>query len=883
MRFTRLSLSNFKCYADAAVSLDPGVTVIHGLNGSGKSSLLDACFFALYGTTALDTTLADAVTIGAETAEIDLHFEHAGGDYHVHRRIRASGGRAQTAACVLETPTDRIDGVTDVEAHISGLLRMDAEAFVNCAYVRQGEVNKLINAAPSTRQDMIDALLQLGKLEEYRQRAGDARLGVEDVKSNVEGQLDRLADQIADKEAADPHDRLASHNTALAEVTADIEHFETEREQARQTRDDAADVLERYEESRTALADVEETIADVREAVAEAERERETLADRVSDHRERASDLDDEAAALAADLGLDDPDAEDASAERDAVADQREAVAERVREVAPAVSRLTEQADSAADDAATLDERAETLREEAAALDAEADDAAAKRDDAAARIEALDADIEAAMAAFDDAPVAFGDAEAFLDDAAAERDELRERAATLRADRQSAADRVAEAEALLDEGKCPECGQPVEGAPHVERVTDDRERVAELDAELADVEDELDAVAQRVDRGESLVAAEDRVDDLEQQRERAVERRDEQADIADAKRDQAAEKRDRAADLDAEAEDARADAAAKRDAADEKRETLAALNADQTALKERLDALADLVDRLEAAADAREAAQRLAEKRAALAAQNEQRRDRLSELRERKRTLDSEFDADRIETARADKDRAEDYLEQVEPKLRALREDRDDLQAKIGAAENAIAELESLREEHERVQSRHQDLQAVHDEVTALETMYGELRAELRQQNVSKLERLLNETFELVYQNDSYARIKLSGEYELTVYQKDGEPLEPAQLSGGERALFNLSLRTAVYRLLAEGIDGDAPLPPLILDEPTVFLDSGHVSQLVELVESMRRLGVEQIVVVSHDDELVAAADDVVRVAKDATSNRSRVSTPEHI
>jgi len=34
---------------------------------------------------------------------------------------------------------------------------------------------------------MLDDLLQLGKLEDYRQRAGDARLGVEDVKSNVEG------------------------------------------------------------------------------------------------------------------------------------------------------------------------------------------------------------------------------------------------------------------------------------------------------------------------------------------------------------------------------------------------------------------------------------------------------------------------------------------------------------------------------------------------------------------------------------------------------------------------------------------------------------------------------------------------------------------------
>jgi exonuclease SbcC len=66
-------------------------------------------------------------------------------------------------------------------------------------------------------------------------------------------------------------------------------------------------------------------------------------------------------------------------------------------------------------------------------------------------------------------------------------------------------------------------------------------------------------------------------------------------------------------------------------------------------------------------------------------------------------------------------------------------------------------------------------------------------------------------------------------------------------------------------------------MPPLILDEPTVFLDSGHVSKLVELVETMRGFGVEQIVVVSHDEELVGAADDLVTVEKDTTTNRSSV------
>jgi len=119
--------------------------------------------------------------------------------------------------------------------------------------------------------------------------------------------------------------------------------------------------------------------------------------------------------------------------------------------------------------------------------------------------------------------------------------------------------------------------------------------------------------------------------------------------------------------------------------------------------------------------------------------------------------------------------------------------------------------------------------------------------------------------------------VELDDDYDLAVVQKNGERLAPDQLSGGERALFNLSLRCAIYRLLAEGIDGAAPMPPLILDEPTVFLDSGHVSRLVDLVEEMRNLGVAQTVIVSHDEELVGAADALVTVEKDPTTNRSTV------
>ena len=126
MRFQRVALENFKCYDDADLTLSPGVTVIHGLNGSGKSSLLEACFFALYGSKAIDENLDEVVTIGADDCTVDLWFSHAGGDYHLTRRVRNTGERATTAKCVLETPEETFEGARAVRRRVTELLRMDS-------------------------------------------------------------------------------------------------------------------------------------------------------------------------------------------------------------------------------------------------------------------------------------------------------------------------------------------------------------------------------------------------------------------------------------------------------------------------------------------------------------------------------------------------------------------------------------------------------------------------------------------------------------------------------------------------------------------------------------------------------------------------------------
>ena len=878
MRFVRVRLENFKCYADADLELGPGVTVVHGPNGAGKSSLLEACFFALYGHRALDRTLDEVVTLGAEECRVELWFTHGGADYRVEREVKVRGDTAQTTTCVLEGPEGSVDGATDVRRHVTGMLRMDSEAFVNCAYVRQGEVNKLINASPGQRQDMIDDLLQLGKLEEYRERASEARLGVKHVLDDRRGSLSEVETQVEAKEAKELHERRNALKGELNEATDDIDRLEAKREPAVETRDRAAEVIEQHAERRERIEALREAVEELESGIAETEKERSAKADAIAERRERIEELEAERAAELADTELDAP-ASEAVAERiEALREERETVRERIREASVEKRGHDGDAESARERAEELESEAERKRETAAEREAELEEARGTVSELRERLEAKAEAIEAKRESFADAPVGFGESETHRESVAGELTAARERVVELEATVENAREDVREAERLLEAGKCPECGQPVEDSPHVEGIAEDRERVADIEDELGSARERVADLEEELETAEALVEREAEVERLESERETARQLLEEKESTLDAMASAVEERREEADELESEAEERREAAREAETAAEACRERVAELNAESGALGdriERLETVADLTDRID---DLEAEVERLREERSNLADQNDLRRERLSEKRAEKRELEAEFDEDGIDHARAEKRRAEEYLEKVDARLEELGERRDELQGALGGVENELEELERLRERRESLAATVDRLESLYREAHELQETYADLRSELRQRNVRKLQRLLNETFELVYQNDSYAGIELDGDYELTVYQKDGEPLEPDQLSGGERALFNLSLRCAIYRLLAEGIEGETPMPPLILDEPTVFLDSGHVSKLVDLVETMRGFGVEQILVVSHDEELVGAADDLVTVEKDPTTNRSSVS-----
>lgn len=57
MKIEKLTLKNFRCYADAKITFDPKVTVLVAANGQGKTSVLDALRIAIWHELRLTTQL----------------------------------------------------------------------------------------------------------------------------------------------------------------------------------------------------------------------------------------------------------------------------------------------------------------------------------------------------------------------------------------------------------------------------------------------------------------------------------------------------------------------------------------------------------------------------------------------------------------------------------------------------------------------------------------------------------------------------------------------------------------------------------------------------------------------------------------------------------
>jgi exonuclease SbcC len=282
----RLTVKNFMCYRDEVPILDLEpihVACLCGANGHGKTALLDAMTWALWGS-ARARTQEELVHQGQTDMAVELDFSARGQRYRVSRRHSRSV-RSRQGSSILELQVSSGNGyrpitgnsMRETQDRISSLLHMDYETFVNTAFLRQGDADRFTTATPTKRKETLAEVLDLsyydGLEERARARSRDRRDRVRDLESAAAVRQQEISGK------AEREEQLVSVSAELARLGPETELLQNEIGELR----GRADSLRAR---RTELEELSRRIADAGRDVAELERRVPVLQARIRQYEE---------------------------------------------------------------------------------------------------------------------------------------------------------------------------------------------------------------------------------------------------------------------------------------------------------------------------------------------------------------------------------------------------------------------------------------------------------------------------------------------------------------------------------------------------------------------------------------------------------------------
>ena len=162
------------CYGEnvPSLNLEPvHIACISGDNGYGKTALLDAITWAIWGKSRAKTQ-DELVNIARNSMFVELDFFAGESRYRVTRTYTkgrgASSGKSELNLSIIigDSATSLMENtIRETEEKIVGLLNMDYETFINTSYLKQGDSNRFTSSRPTDRKKILADLLDLSYYE----------------------------------------------------------------------------------------------------------------------------------------------------------------------------------------------------------------------------------------------------------------------------------------------------------------------------------------------------------------------------------------------------------------------------------------------------------------------------------------------------------------------------------------------------------------------------------------------------------------------------------------------------------------------------------------------------------------------------------------------
>ena len=195
---------------------------ISGHNGAGKSSLLDAITWSLFGEARGKSS--DIINLNADVkaAEVSITFQHEGNTFRIQRTL------PRKKSTVLEFQIQNGDEwkpltektTRDTQARIEQTLRLDYETFVNASFFLQGKADQFTQQNATKRKDVLSNILGLETWEVYKTRTAEKRKSIERDVDEIDGRLAEIEAELSEEE---------TRKARLAELTDILKQLESTR------------------------------------------------------------------------------------------------------------------------------------------------------------------------------------------------------------------------------------------------------------------------------------------------------------------------------------------------------------------------------------------------------------------------------------------------------------------------------------------------------------------------------------------------------------------------------------------------------------------------------------------------------------------------------
>ncbi|MEV5414514.1 SMC family ATPase [Thermopolyspora sp. NPDC052614] len=381
MRPLRLHLENFGSFREPVTVdfNDVDYFALVGPTGAGKSTVIDAICFALYGTVprwGRQGSVAHALAPSATSGKVALVFET--GDRR-HAVVRALRRDAKNVVHTKEARLDELDPSVpatadlaellaavvrpvaegeDVTAQVQRVTGLEYRFFTQCVVLPQGRFAEFLHAPPRERQDLLVQLLDADVYARIRERAVQEEAAARQHAEFARGQLSKISNAGEGDERA-AAERLDALRVLRESVQGDLDALRS-REESRRRLAEAREATAAKLDALNALAmpaEVESLAEEQRRTAEQVTRLTEEVA-RLEDEERRADDelaaLGDKAALAVTLAALNDQDQVRADLER----------AEAEREAAESsLTALAAEAENAAEALAAAERERDRLRD----------------------------------------------------------------------------------------------------------------------------------------------------------------------------------------------------------------------------------------------------------------------------------------------------------------------------------------------------------------------------------------------------------------------------------------------------------------------------------------------------------------------------------------